>query len=83
RIRPWATGRPRLSPSRIWPSGYPWSPPCSSLSIGSVQNTGQVRSDLKGDQYLHPEYRDARHGTEIPSIKERVLDRLKAIRGRP
>ncbi|MCJ2040817.1 hypothetical protein MKK55_17950 [Methylobacterium sp. J-059] len=40
-------------------------------------------SDLKGDQYLHPEYRDARHGTEIPSIKERVLDRLKAIRGRP
>jgi hypothetical protein len=39
-------------------------------------------SDLKGDQYLHPEYRDARHGTEIPSIKERVLARLRSLRGR-
>jgi hypothetical protein len=39
-------------------------------------------SSLKEDQYLHPEYRDARHGTEIPSIKERVLTRLEAIRGR-
>ena len=24
---------PRLSPSRIWPSGYPWPRPCSSLAI--------------------------------------------------
>ncbi|WP_210166271.1 hypothetical protein, partial [Methylobacterium sp. Leaf102] len=40
----------RLSPSRIWPSGYPWPPPCSSLPIGSVQNTGQVSPyhDLAG-----------------------------------
>ena len=36
------SARPRLSPSRTWPSGYPWPPPCRSLSIGSVQNTGQV-----------------------------------------
>ena len=36
-------------------------------------------SSLKEDQYLHPEYRDARHGTEIPSIKDRVLARLKAM----
>ena len=39
-------------------------------------------SSLKEEQYLHPEYRDARHGTEIPSIKERVLARLQVIRGR-
>jgi hypothetical protein len=36
-------------------------------------------SSLKGEQYLHPEYRDARHGTEIPSIKDRVLARLNAL----
>ena len=42
RIRPWTTGRLRLSPSRIWPSSYPWPLPCSSLSMGSGQNTGQV-----------------------------------------
>ncbi len=33
---------PRPSATRIWPSGYPWQRPCSSLPIGSVQNTGQV-----------------------------------------
>lgn len=38
-------------------------------------------SSLKDDQYLHPEYRDAPLGTEIPSIKARVLDRLKRLRG--
>mgnify|MGYP002653576150 FL=1 len=43
RIRRWAIGRPRPSATRIWLSGYPWPRPCSSLSIGSVQNTGQVR----------------------------------------
>ncbi|MER2249488.1 hypothetical protein ABS772_06115, partial [Methylorubrum podarium] len=32
----------RLLASPIWPSGYPWQRPCSSLSLGSVQNTGQV-----------------------------------------
>jgi DDE superfamily endonuclease len=42
RTRPWATGRLRLSPSRIWPSGYPWQAACNRLSIGSVQNAGQV-----------------------------------------
>ena len=45
RVRPHsslAIGRPRLSASRIWPSGYPWPLPCSSLPLGSVQNTGQV-----------------------------------------
>ncbi len=43
RIRPWTIGRPRLSATLIWPSGYPWPLPCSSLPLGSVQNT--VRSD--------------------------------------
>ncbi|MCP1535456.1 transposase [Methylorubrum extorquens] len=42
RIRRWATGRPCLSASWIWPTGYPWPLPCSSLATGPVQNTGQV-----------------------------------------
>ncbi|GLS45897.1 hypothetical protein [Methylobacterium brachythecii] len=37
-------------------------------------------SSLKDDQYLHPEYKDAPLGTEIPSIKERVLARLRRLR---
>ena len=48
RIRRWATGRPRLSASRIWPSGYPWQRPCSSLATGPVQNTGQVTAQELG-----------------------------------
>lgn len=40
-------------------------------------------SSLKDDQYLHEEYRDAPLGTEIPSIRDRVLDRLKRLRGTP
>nr|WP_307188483.1 MucR family transcriptional regulator [Methylobacterium sp. B34] len=39
-----AIGHPRPSATRIWPSGYPWQRPCSSLPLGSVQNTGQVTS---------------------------------------
>ena len=52
--------------------------------VGLVMTLTGFRSgsDLKGDLYLHPEYRDARHGTEIPSIKERVLARLRNLRGR-
>lgn len=42
RTHPWTTGHPRLSPSRIWPSGYQRQRPCSSLSISPVQNTSQV-----------------------------------------
>jgi hypothetical protein len=38
-------------------------------------------SSLKEDQYLHEEYRNAPYGTEIPSIKDRVLARLKKLRG--
>jgi hypothetical protein len=38
-------------------------------------------SSLKDDQYLHPEYRDAPHGTEIPQIKDRVLARLMRLKG--
>ena len=37
-----AIGHQRLSASQIWPSGYPWPLPCSSLPLGSVQNIGQV-----------------------------------------
>ncbi len=33
------------------PTSYPWPQPCSSLSLGSVQNTGQVkRPQAHGDQ---------------------------------
>lgn len=39
-------------------------------------------SSLKDDQYLHPEYRDAPMGTEIPSIQGRVLARLERLRGK-
>jgi hypothetical protein len=38
-------------------------------------------SSLKEDQYLHEEYRNAPYGTEIPSIKDRVLARLQKLRG--
>jgi hypothetical protein len=38
-------------------------------------------SSLKQDQYLHEEYRNVPYGTEIPSIKGRVLVRLKKLRG--
>jgi hypothetical protein len=38
-------------------------------------------SSLKDEQYLHDEYRNAPHGTEIPSIKERVLARLNRMKG--
>ncbi|WP_246748022.1 hypothetical protein [Methylobacterium sp. SD274] len=38
-------------------------------------------SSLKDDQYLHEEYRDAPLGTEIPSIRGRVLERLNRLRG--
>ena len=38
-------------------------------------------SSLKDDQYLHPEYKDAPLGTEIPSIQGRVLARLERLRG--
>lgn len=40
--RLWATDRPLPSPSRIGPSAYAWPQSCSSLPIGSAQNTGQV-----------------------------------------
>lgn len=38
-------------------------------------------SSLKDDQYLHPEYRDAPLGTEIPPIQGRVLARLERLKG--
>lgn len=38
-------------------------------------------TSLKEDQYLHDEYRNAPHGTEIPSIKGRVLARLRKLQG--
>ena len=38
---------PRPSRSRIWPSGYPWLQPCSSLSGGLGQNAGQVSASIK------------------------------------
>lgn len=37
-------------------------------------------SSLKEEQYLHKEYRDAPLGTEIPSIKDRVLARIQRLR---
>lgn len=48
-----------------------------------VMRLAKLRSGsaLKDDQYLHPEYKDAPLGTEIPSIKERVFYRLKRLRG--
>lgn len=38
-------------------------------------------SDLKDAQYEHDEYRTTAYGAVIPSIKERVLHRLKRISG--
>lgn len=38
-------------------------------------------SSLKEDQYLHDEYKNAPLGTEIPSIKARVLTRLQRLKG--
>ena len=37
-------------------------------------------TSLKDDQYLHAEYRDAPLGTDIPSIRDRVLVRLDRLR---
>jgi putative transposase len=54
RTRLWVTSRPRLSATRIWPSGYPWQRPCSSLSLGSVRNTGQVSHDASRNPTLAP-----------------------------
>lgn len=49
---------------------------------GLVSTLAGLRSgsSLKDDQYLHQEYRDAPLGTEIPSIKDRVLARIRRLR---
>ena len=39
-------------------------------------------SDLKGAQYGHPEYGSTSYGATIPSIKDRVLRRLRAVEAR-
>jgi len=59
RVLRWTISRPHPSCTQIWPFGHSWSPPCSSLTIGTIHNTGRFELTTPHGTLPHLEPRKA------------------------